>query len=124
MPNTSPLTLNDGTAEVVFSPESVTATHVLYQDLSAATLEERSLLHFDRPSGRKKNERRIMRINRSTTHTQADGTSVIETGTVRVEIIPNPSATATDRAALRALGASILNNTEIGKVVDNPEWFW
>lgn len=123
MPSAAALTINDGTANVVFSPDSVTATHVQYQNLAQPSLALRELFHYDRPATSKE-VRRSMRVNCPYEITLSDGTKVIKTVTYKVEEISPPDVTSAQRLRARTLAANGLINAASVALFDNPEWVW
>lgn len=123
MPSAAALIINDGTANVTFSPDSVTSTHVQYQNLAVGTLALREMFHFDRPSSGK-DVRRSMRINYPIEVTLADGTKVVKQITVKVEEISPPDVPVAARTRCRVLAANGLIHADTVKVFDNPEWIW
>lgn len=125
MPNAATMAISDGTTTLyTLSPDSVSATHVQFQDLSEPVLEKRVLFHFDRPSNGQKQNRRTLRINVPMERTDPAGVTYIEQGTGRAEFIYPKSATVAERKQIReALAYAILHPTSEA-VVDNPEWIW
>lgn len=125
MPNAAPITITDGTTTFyVVSPDSVTGTHVQYQDLTEANLNLRTLLHFDRPSNGQKQNRRTIRLNVPMERTDAGGATYIEQGTGRAEFIYPASASVSERKNIREALAYAILTAEAEAVVDNPEWVW
>lgn len=123
MPNAANLVLNDGTANVTFSPDMVTSTHVQYQNLAVGTLALREMAHFDRPASGK-DVRRSARINTPVEVTLADGTKVVKMVTVKIEEISPSDVPVAARARCRVLAANMLIHADTVKVFDNPEWVW
>lgn len=123
MPNTSPITVNDGTADVVFSPDSVTGTHVLFANQSATSLEMRELLHVDRPANGN-TLRRSIRLNVPLERTNASGEVLIEQCSAKVEFVFPASSTRAERDRLIALAQNAIQNSSLTASVANPEWFW
>jgi hypothetical protein len=123
MPNAAPITVNNGTDDVTFSPDSVTGTHTVFQDLSEAALVKRALLHFDRPQ--KSNDvRRSVRVNVPFVETDASGKEVLKQVTLKVEMISPASATGAHRSACLSLGSDLLDHSFVKAVFNNPEWVW
>lgn len=123
MPSAANMTINDGTANVVFSPDSVTSTHVQYQNLAVGTLALREMVHYDRPAN-SKDVRRTFRVNTPVEVTLADGTKVVKMVTVKVEEISPSDVPAAARTRCRVLAANGLIHADTVKVFDNPEWVW
>lgn len=121
MPAAANLSINDGTAAVVFTPDSITATHVQYQNLAQTNLSLRELAHFDRPSSGK-DVRRSFRVSTPVSVTLADGTVVIRTVTTKVEEISPVDVPVAARARCRVLAANGIIHADAVKVFDNPEW--
>lgn len=125
MPSTKALVVNDGTNDITFSPDSVTGTHVQFQDLSQAVVQQRSLLHLDRPANGKASEiRRSIRINVPYAVTNADGSVAVKQLSIKVEAVSPSDTTVAQRASLRALASHALTNVDVAAVFDNPEWMW
>lgn len=125
MPNASTITINDGTSDLfVLSPDSVTANHVLFQDLTVDQLSLRTLLHFDRPTNGNKQNRCTVRLNVPVERTNGEGETYLAQGTGRAEFIFDSNATPAERLAVRKALAYALLGAEATAVVDNPEWFW
>lgn len=127
MPQAANLSINDGTAAVVFSPDSVTATHVAYQNLAQPVLSLREMAHLDRPAptgNGSKDVRRSFRVNTPVELTLADGTKVMKMVTVKVEEISPVDVPVAARTRCRTLAMNGLANTDIVKVFDNPEWIF
>lgn len=125
MPNVAPIVVNDGTAvDTTFSPDSVSPTHVVFQNLTEPSVQLRSLLHYDRPSNGQKQNRRTIRINMPMERTDGNGGTYVEQETGRAEFIFPSSATVAERKALRVSLANAILAAASQDVVDNPEWFW
>lgn len=122
MPNTSPIILNDGSADVTFSPDSVTGTHVLLTNQAAASLDARELLHFDRPANGN-TLRRSLRLNVPLPRNTAAGV-VMEMGTFKGEFIFPAGSTAGERERILSLAIAGLSAAATTAAVVNPEWFW
>lgn len=123
MPNASPITLTAAGGDIILSPDSVTGTHVVYQDLTGEVLSRRALLHFDRPSAEKTTLRRTIRLNVPLTRV-VDGVEQQKSCTARVEFIFPADSTKVERANLRNLIHSAIATAAVEAVVDNPEWVW
>lgn len=123
MPSANTMSISDGTAPVAFSPDSVTSTHVQYQNLAQGVLALRELLHFDRPASGK-DVRRSMRVNTPIEVTLADGTKVVKAITYKIEEISPSDVTVAARTRCRLLAANGLIHADAVKVFDNPEWIW
>lgn len=124
MPNTAPITINDGTSDVVFSPDSVSSTHVQLQDLTEPVLAKRELLHFDRPASEKGQVRRSVRINVPYVETDASGVETIKMVSFKGEVVAPSTSPKSVRTRVRELAAASLNHATAEAVIDNPEWFW
>jgi hypothetical protein len=124
MPNTAPIVLNNGTADVTFSPDSASSTHVRLQDLTQGVLAQRQSLHFDRPSSESTTVRRSIRVNLPYVVTAADGTETIEQVSFKGELVAPTTSPKAIRTQVRELGAAALNSATAEAVLDNPEWFW
>lgn len=124
MPNAAVITVNDGQNDIAFSPDSVGATHVVFQNLSGPILNQRELLHFDRPGSESKTRRRQLRINIPVEVERADGVTVYETVTMTVSCISPSDVKVADRARARVLAANALQDTAVVALFDNPEWVW
>lgn len=123
MPAAANMIINDGTANVTFSPDSVSATHAQYQNLAVGTLALREMFHFDRPQSGK-DVRRSFRVNTPVQVTLADGTVVVKMVTVKVEEISPSDVPVAARTRCRVLAANGLIHVDTVKVFDNPEWVW
>lgn len=126
MPNTTALTINDGLADTVFTPEGISSTHVLFQDVAEERLDLRALLHFDRPSngkGSRGTSRRTVRLNKPSERV-VDGITVPKQSSARVEFVFDVSDTIAERKALRIAMANALLNASSSDVIDNSEWFY
>lgn len=123
MPSANVISLNDGTNVVPFSPDAVSATHVVYQNLSEGVLANRELMHYDRPASGK-DVRRSVRINTPVEVTLADGSVVTKIVTFKGELISPKEVPAAARTRCRVLGAAALVHADTVKVFDNPEWVW
>lgn len=125
MPNTAAISINDGTAAVVFSPDSVSSTHVVMQNLAVAALDKRELLHYDRPAQSKGDVRRTIRVQTPiVVGTDAQGKEIIKMITFRGEEISPVEATGAQRLRVRTLASNGLVHASTVAVFDNPEWFW
>lgn len=125
MPNASAITLNNGTDDVVVSPDSVSTTHVLYQDLDEAVINERILLHFDRPARDNGIVRRTVRLNVPLARQDAAGNAMPpEMMSARIEYVAPRGTTVSERQVLAALIASAASNSAITSIITTPEWVW
>lgn len=125
MPNAAAITLNNGTADIVLSPDSVSSTHVLFQDLEADTLNERTLMHFDRPSKENGIVRRTVRLNVPLARQDAAGNQLPPLMmSARVEFIAPVGTTSAERATLPALIGSAVGNSAVTSLITTPEWVW
>lgn len=123
MPAAANMIINDGAANVTFTPDMVTSTHVQYQNLAQGTLALRDMIHFDRPSSGK-DVRRSFRVNTPIEVTLADGTKVVKTVTFKCEEISPSDVPVAARARCRVLAANGIINADAVKVFDNPEWIF
>lgn len=125
MPAAANLSINDGTAAVVFTPDSITGTHVVYQNLAVAELAKRELLHMDRPARAGNEVRRQVRINMPiVTGTDAQGKEVIELVTFQGTMISPAKSTPAQRLRCRTLGVNAMSSAAFVAVSDNPEWVY
>lgn len=125
MPNAAPITLNNGSEDVTLSPDSVSATHVLHQDLDTAVLNERILLHFDRPARDNGVVRRTVRLNVPLARVDALGNPMApQMMSARIEYVAPQGTTVSDRQLLAALIASAASHAAIKSLITTPEWVW
>lgn len=124
MPALVPVAINDGIANVTFSPDSASATHAVLQDLGEAVLAKRALLHYDRPQNEKSQVRRSVRINVPYTETDELGKTVVKMASFKGEFVSPPTAPKAVRTRVRTLAANAMTATPTSSTVDNPEWFW
>lgn len=122
MPNASPISLTVGAETVVLSPDSVGATHVLYQNVGRANQSERELLHFDRAVG-KSQLRRDVRTNVPVTRV-VNGVTVLKQVTFKTECVGPMDLTDAERAYAYDLHVEALKNSDVRKVFVVPEWVW
>lgn len=123
MPAAANVIINDGTANVTFSPDSVSGTHAQYQNLAVGTLALREMIHYDRPASGK-DVRRTFRVNTPVEVTLADGSKVVKQITVKIEEISPSDVPVAARTRCRVLAANGLIHADTVKVFDNPEWVW
>lgn len=123
MPAAQNMSISDGTAPVVFTPESISSTHVVLQNLAQPRLDLRELLHFDRPA-KAKDVRRSFRINYPIEVTLADGAKVVKMVTFKGEEISPADVPADARTRVRVMAANALTHVDTAKVFDNPEWMF
>lgn len=123
MPNTAPIVINDGTSDVTFSPDSVSSTHAVFQDLDATVLAQRELLHYDRPASEKGQVRRSIRLNVPYVEV-VNGVNVIKMVSFKGEMVAPSTSPSGTRTRVRKLASAALNNAISQSVFDNPEWFW
>lgn len=124
MPNAQPIAIKkNGTDTVTFSPDSVSGTHVQYQDLSEDKLTLRKLFHFDRPV-RAKDVRRSLRINLPVNVTLQSGEVVTRLVSMKVELVSAADVPKVSRTEIRTLAANALVDPAVIAVFDNPEWVW
>lgn len=124
MPNAAPIVVNDGTSDVTFSPNSVSATHYELQNLAQATIGLREIMHIDRPANDgKETNRRSLRFNVPYHETVGDVT-VTKMATVKVEVICAANAPAAIRKRVRELAVSGADSSAFAAMVENPEWVW
>lgn len=125
MPNASAITLNDGVSDIIVSPDSVSSTHVLYQDLDTAVLNERILLHFDRPAKDNGIVRRTVRLNVPLAREDAAGNAMPpQMMSARVEFVAPVGTTVAERQRLAALIASVAASASVKPLITTPEWVW
>lgn len=126
MPQTAPVVINDGTADVTFSPEMVSSSHVAFQNVAQGNLALRELLHFDRPAtDGKETHRRVLRVNVPYTITDpSTGLSVTKMASFKGECIIPISAPASVRKRVRELGSAGVGSAQYTAAVETPEWFW
>lgn len=126
MPQTAPVTINDGTADITFSPDSVSSSHVSFQNMAVASLPLRELLHFDRPSNDgKETHRRVLRVNVPYQVTDpATGLTVTRMATFKGETIVPVDAPSSVRKRVRELGSAGVDSAQYTASVESPEWFW
>lgn len=122
MPSAAAIILNNGTVDVTFSPDSVTATHVVQQNLAEPVLAMRQLFHLDRPIS--KDVRRAFRINLPVEVTLASGEKVIKTVTFKGEMVSPTDVPALSRTQVRVMASNALKHAAVVAVFDNPEWVW
>lgn len=121
MPAASILNLNDGAAAVPFSPESITATHVVYQNLGQANMALRELVHYDRPA--KSNDvRRSFRTNVPVEVTLANGTKVVKWVSFKTEMVSPIDVPLATRTRARTIHGNGMAHADTVKIFDNPEW--
>lgn len=123
MPNTAPITLVVGAASTVFSPESVTPTHVQFQNNATSEIDQRELLHFDRPPNNKTTVRRSIRLNKPLVR-EMDGKVSLLQGSGKVEFVFPLGSTILERNEIRLMLAAAITNSVTTAIVDQPEWFW
>lgn len=124
MPNASPITLNDGTSDVTFSPDVVSSTHVRFQDLSEGRIDLRKLVHFDRPTGTGA-IRRSVRINTPLPRSDGNGNALPPLmASVKVEFVAPTASTLVEREAIVKLVADSLSKAAVTGIFTSPEWVW
>lgn len=126
MPQTQQIVINDGTADVTFSPEMVSSGHVAFQNAAQPNLALRELLHFDRPANDgKETHRRVLRVNVPFQVTDpTTGLTVTKMASFKGECICPADAPASVRKRVRELGSAGLDSTQYTASVETPEWFW
>lgn len=124
MPNAANIVLNDGTADVTFSPDLVTGTHVQYQNLAEGTLAKRGLFHFDRPSSGS-DVRRAFRINYPVVvGTDSNGNEIVKQITFKGEMVSPKEASVAQRSKCLALAQDAAGDAGVIAIFSNPEWVW
>lgn len=123
MPAANIITINDGSANVAFTPESISTTHVLYQNLGQANAALRELVHYDRPA-KSADVRRSFRTNMPVEVTLADGTKVVKWITFKTEMVSPLDVPVTSRNRARVIHANGMIHADTVKIFDNPEWVY
>lgn len=122
MPNAAPIALTIGEETLTFTPDSVTGTHVLFQNSAQGALNKRELLHFDRAVG-SKTIRRTQRVNVPLTRT-VDGVETMKMGTVKIEYVLPEDSTQAERERLVGIVQALAGNSVAASVIVVPEWFF
>lgn len=123
MPSTSPITLVVDAVDTVFSPESVTSTHVQFQNNAVSEIDRREILHYDRPPGNKATVRRSVRLNKPLVR-ELDGKVSLMQGSGKAEFVFPVGSTLNERKQIRELLAAAILDGASESVIDQPEWFW
>lgn len=122
MPNAAQIVLTVGSETLTFTPDSVTGTHVLFQNAAQGALNKRELLHFDRAVG-SKTIRRTQRVNVPLVRT-VDGAEVMKMGTVKIEYVLPDDSTQAERERLIGIVKALAGDATASSVVAVPEWFY
>lgn len=123
MPSAATISLVTADETIVFTPESITGTHVLFQNNAVADLAKRELLHFDRPADEKTTVRRSVRVNIPLVRT-VGGVEVLSQASVKVEFVAPRDSTTAERKRLRLIIEKAVANAATLAIVDVPEWFY
>lgn len=123
MPDMAQVSLVSGAETLVFSPESVQAGHVLFQNAAQPTPTKRELMHFDRPKDEKKEIRRSLRTNFPLVRTLGD-TEVIKMETGKTEFIFPVDATDVERERLVFMHIEALKSAFAQSIMIDIEWAW
>lgn len=122
MPNAAPITLVAGAETLVFTPDSIGNTHVLFQNSAVGPLNKRELLHFDRTTG-SKTIRRTQRVNVPLIRI-VNGIEVMKMGTVKIEYVLPDDTSDSERERIVAIANALTGNATANTVVTIPEWFY
>lgn len=124
MPNTAPITINDGTSDITFSPDSASSTHVVLQNQAVSVIAERELLHFDRSAQEGTQVRRSIRLNMPYVETDANGAEATKFISVKMEMVAPKTSSVTNRVRAKTIAEGAFASSQADAVFTVPEWFW
>lgn len=124
MPNASPITLQIDDQSIIMSPDSVGSTHVRFQHLDEPKMQERKLLHFDRPASGgtiRRSVRTSVPLPREDNNGNALPPKLI---TIKSEFIATMDSSTEEREAAYKMHLSALEQADVKVLFVNPEWVW
>lgn len=121
MPQATALTLNNGTADVVFTPVSISPTQAVFQDEAQGVIAKRSQVILDKPATEMAEIRRGGRVKTVASRTVADVEKLLQ-GTLAINVTTHREMTKAERTQLRKLGVALLDSLLFSDVVDTPTW--
>lgn len=124
MPNMAAFTINDGSNDIAFRPDSVTPTNTLfYEDDAQKSLAELAKVNYDRPT-KGNTLRRTIRINVPVKVMEGTAEEQTVWMSARTEFVIDNRVSSADRQRLVNLQSSLVAGTTTAPVVVTPEWFW